>query len=174
MRQGFGGAGPAARRRAAPVSHDPHRAPGFRPVAPGQLERSPDVRGRPTPGDYRGARRPERGVRGAHHSQHPHQQDLRAGPGLAEPFHPRRPVQGFGEYGLPEPDGIYRRPGGGGLRQHQIHRDVRPQHLRGPGNQGHQPVAGRPGARGQADLHRPPGQHHRGQVRPLPDDPAGP
>ena len=34
------------------------------------------------------ARRPERGLRGAHQSQHPHQQDLHEGHRLPQPFHP--------------------------------------------------------------------------------------
>ena len=105
---------------------------GVRGMAAGHLERSPGLRRRQTQGDHQAARRPERGLRGAHQSQYPHQQDLHEGHRLPEPFHPRRPVQRLAEHRLSEPHGLYRRPGGGGLRQYQVHRHVRPQPLRSP------------------------------------------
>ena len=118
------------------------------------------------------ARRPERGPDRADQSVHPCEQDVSQSHRLAQPLHPRRLVQGLGQHGLPLAFRVHRRPDGDRLQEHQAHRHVRPQPVRGHRGQGGEQPHGRHGGGRQGDLHRPARFHHRHQSPPLLDDPA--
>ena len=130
-----------------------------------------DQVGRQAQGDHQQARGAQRGPGRAHPAGHPREQDLSQGHRVAQPLHPRRPVQGVGQHGLPVAVRLHRRPDGHRLQEHAAHRALRPQHLRGHFGQGGQQPDGGPGKRRQADLHRPAGDGDRHQGPPLLDDP---
>ena len=163
---------PALRLPAAAVAHDPHRRTRFRPVAQGHLGRSARLHRRQAQAHHQKARRPERGPDRADQLVHPREQDVSQSHRLAQPLHPRRLVQGLGQHGLPLAFRVHRRPDGDRLQEHQAHRHVWPQPVRGHRGQGGQQPHGRHGGGRQGDLHRPARFHHRHQGPPLLDDPA--